>query len=121
MNIKKFFTASVLAALLGAFMPLSAATDAQAEEFTLLAAVVSDKGNIWLPSTINTKEGQEITHHLRNLVGKQHGFTLDGMGVKVMLEPGQSKSITITPKKKGVFRYYCHLHKGHVGGQLLVD
>lgn len=101
-----------------AFSPLPVHAD---EEFTLIAAVVGEGGNIWLPSTLIVQKGEKVRLTLRNLATKEHGFSIDGLGVKEVVEAGASQEISLTAKKSGVFRFYCQLHKGHVGGQLLVQ
>jgi plastocyanin len=53
-------------------------------------------------------------------VDKDHGFTIEGLDVKEVVKAGGSKEITIKPGQAGVYRYFCQLHEGHVGGQLLV-
>jgi len=99
-------------------LPFSAQAD---EGFKLLSVLVGEGGNIWLPSTIIVEKGKKVKLNLNNLVKKDHGFTIEGLNVKEVVKAGGSKEVTIKPGKKGVFRYYCHLHKGHVGGQLLVQ
>lgn len=98
--------------------PLSAHSG---EGFKLISSVVGKGGNIWLPSTIIIEKGSTVTLNLNNLVEKDHGFTIEGLGIKEVVKGGSNKEITIKPEKSGVYRYYCHLHKGHVGGQLLVQ
>ena len=94
---------------------------AQAEEFTLFTVVVGEKGNIWLPSTILVEKGKETQLKLRNLAGKPHGFSIEALGIKEVIASGETKTLRIKPPKEGMLRYVCHLHKGHVGGQLLVQ
>jgi heme/copper-type cytochrome/quinol oxidase subunit 2 len=109
--------------ILASLLPVSAGSGL---EFTLLSAVVGEGGNIWLPSTIIVPNKHEVKLTLRNLASKDHGFTIEDLGVQEVIKAGETKEITITPRKRGmfrkkaVFRYYCHLHAGHVGGQMLV-
>ena len=98
--------------------PLSAQSG---EAFKLISSLVGKGGNIWLPSTIIVEKGSEVILNLNNLVEKDHGFSIEGLGIKEVVKGGSNKKITIKPEKAGVYRYYCHLHKGHVGGQLLVQ
>ena len=99
-------------------LPLSAQGG---EGFKLISVLVGEGGNIWLPSTIIVEKGKEVKLNLNNLVKKDHGFTIEGLNVKEVVKAGGSTEVTIKPGKEGVFRYFCHLHKGHVGGQLLVQ
>ncbi len=111
----------ILAFMLGIFLAsLWPAAAHSADEYTLISAVVGEGGNIWLPSTIIVQKKKEMTINLRNLSGKDHGFRIDELDVQVVVPGGQTKQVTVKPTKTGVFRYYCHLHKGHVGGQLMV-
>jgi plastocyanin len=91
-----------------------------AKEATLLTAMVAEGANIWLPSTLIVNKGDEVKLTLRNVAKAEHGFSIDELGIKEVIPPGETKVVTMTPKEKGVLRYYCQLHKGHVGGQLLV-
>jgi len=120
MNRKNIGVGIILVGLLIflAAFPLSAHSG---EAFKLISSVVGKGGNIWLPSTIIVDKGSEVTLNLNNLVEKDHGFTIEGLGIKEVVKGGSNKEITIKPGKAGVYRYYCHLHKGHVGGQLLVQ
>jgi len=117
----------VFAFMIGIFLAsLLPASARYVKEFTLISVVVGEGGNIWLPSTIIVPHKHEVKLKLRNLAGKEHGFSIKGLEIEEIIKPGETKEIMIKPRKKGffwkknVYRYYCHLHKGHVGGQLLV-
>jgi len=88
---------------------------------TLLTAMIAEGANIWLPSTLIVKSGTPVKLTLRNVSKAEHGFAIDDLGVKVMLPAGETKEVSIAPGASGMLRYYCPLHKGHVGGQLLVQ
>ncbi|HEX9756900.1 MAG TPA: cupredoxin domain-containing protein [Nitrospiria bacterium] len=115
-TIQKAFIGAFLISL--SFFPLNAHAD---EDFKLISVLVGEGGNIWLPSTIIVEKGKEVKLSLNNLVNKEHGFTIEGLDVKEVIKAGGSKEISLKPAKAGVYRYFCHLHKGHVGGQLLVQ
>ena len=88
---------------------------------TLLTAMIAEGANIWLPSTLIVKGGSPVKLTLRNVSKAEHGFAIDDLGVKVILPAGETKEVSIAPGASGTLRYYCPLHKGHVGGQLLVQ
>ena len=90
-------------------------------EFPLVTAMVAEGANLWLPSTIIVHKGDPVKLKLRNTSKVEHGFAMDELGVKEVIPPGETKEIAIQPGSKGVLRYYCHLHPGHIGGQLLVE
>lgn len=109
----------IVAILLAGFAaPISAQS---AKEFTLVTATVAEGANIWLPSTLIVKNGEPIKLTLRNVSKAEHGFSIDELGIKEVIPPGETKEITLKPAAPGTLRYYCQLHKGHVGGQLLVQ
>jgi heme/copper-type cytochrome/quinol oxidase subunit 2 len=109
--------AFMIGILLASLWPVSAQ---QAKEFTLLTALVGESANIWLPSTVVVSKGEEVKLKLRNVADKEHGFSIDALNIKEVVKPGETKEISIKPTSEGVLRYYCHLHPGHVGGQLMV-
>jgi nitrosocyanin len=92
-----------------------------AKEFSLVTAMVAEGANLWLPSTIIVHKGDELKFKLRNTAKVEHGFAIDELGIKEVIPPGETKEVTLQPGSKGVLRYYCHLHPGHIGGQLLVE
>ena len=64
-----------------------------------------------------------VTNHTK----KEHGFAIDRLKVREVLKPGESKTIKISVTDldaigtdRSSFKYYCHLHKGHIGGQLYI-
>jgi hypothetical protein len=64
-----------------------------------------------------------VTNHTK----KEHGFAIDRLKIKEVLKPGESKTIKVAVTDldaigtdRSAFRYYCHLHPGHIGGQLYV-
>lgn len=109
------------ALMIGLFLSGIGFVSAQsAKEFTLLTALVGESANIWLPSTIIVNKGEEVKLKLRNVSDKEHGFSINALGIKEVIKPGETKEVTIKPNSEGVLYYYCHLHPGHVGGQLMV-
>src|SRR5207244_12569900 len=64
-----------------------------------------------------------VTNHTK----KEHGFAIDRLKVREVLKHGESKTIRISVTDldaigtdRSSFKYYCHLHKGHIGGQLYI-
>jgi nitrosocyanin len=104
--------------LAGVASPISAQS---VKEFTALTATVAEGANIWLPSAIVVKNGDQVKLTLRNVSKAEHGFSIDELGIKEVIPPGETKEVTLKPAAAGALRYYCQLHKGHVGGQLLVQ
>lgn len=125
--MKYLFTA-VLAAALGA-AAVHAQGDAPAKagaapvrEFKSVNIEV--KGNkIWTPSTFIVKKGDHVKITLINTASAVHAFAIDGYDVNVQVnfaDKDNTKVVEFTADKAGIFRVYCSMHPGHVGGQLLV-
>jgi hypothetical protein len=62
-----------------------------------------------------------------NNTKKEHGFAIDKLKIKEVLKPGETKTIKISVTDldaigtdQSAFKYYCQLHKGHIGGQLYI-
>jgi len=92
-----------------------------ADPYTLFTAEVVKGANIWLPSTIIVQKGSEVSITLKNLSEKEHGFAVDRLGTKEILPAGKVTTITLKPTASGTLKYYCPLHPGHIGGQLLIQ
>jgi plastocyanin len=119
MHGRIIFAVLVAAGLLSSAVPSAVAE--KAKEFTLLTATIAEGANIWLPSTVVVNKGDQVKLSLRNVSKMEHGFGIDELGIQVVVLPGETKEVTFKPGSTGVFRYYCPLHKGHVGGQLIVQ
>jgi len=62
-----------------------------------------------------------------NNTKKEHGFAIDKLKIKEVLKPGETKTIKVSVTDldaigtdQSAFKYYCQLHKGHIGGQLYI-
>ena len=85
--------------------------------------IVSDLLNLsnrWYPSSLTAFTGDTLVFNVTNKGAIPHGFTVEGLGIQDVLNPGQSKEFTSANVAAGLYRYYCQLHAGHIGGQLLV-
>lgn len=81
--------------------------------------VTASGAKIWLPSTVATRSGQQVSLVLDNKLDEAHGFAIDDYGIRVVVQPKSKQTVTFTAKP-GVSRFYCHLHPAHVGGQVIV-
>jgi plastocyanin len=109
-------TLSVIALALPAFRAVPAPTT---REF-LLSADVVNASNRWYPSNLIAYAGDTIVFNATNRGTITHGFTVDGLGIQAVLDPGENQRFTAQSVGAGLYRYYCHLHGAHIGGQLLV-
>ena len=84
------------------------------------------KGNkIWTPSFFVVKKGEKVKITLINTAPSGvHAFAIEGIpGTEASgdnKEGANTKVIEFTADKAGIFRIYCPMHAGHIGGQLLV-
>lgn len=112
----------------------AAAVAAYAVETKAPAAVVREfksvnievKGNkIWTPSFFVVKKGDKVKITLINTAPSGvHAFAIEGIpGTEASVdnkEGANTKTVEFTAQTPGIFRIYCPIHPGHVGGQLLV-
>ncbi len=120
--------------ILAASFVLAAAVAAHAVETKAPAAAVREfksvnievKGNkIWSPSFFVVKKGDKVKITLVNTAPSGvHAFAIEGIaGTEASVdnkEGANTKVVEFTADKAGIFRIYCPMHAGHVGGQLLV-
>jgi len=119
------FAAAALAVVLSAPVVLAAdaAPAAPVREFKVVNIEI--KGTkIWTPATLIVKKGDHVKINLVNLAESgTHAFAIEGYGVDVKVdnkEGANTKTVEFTADKAGIFRIFCSMHPGHVGGQLLV-
>ncbi len=126
-NMKNILIASfvlVAAAVYAAETKAPAAPAAAVREFKSVNIEV--KGNkIWTPSFFAVKKGDKVKITLVNTAESGvHAFEIDGYpSTKVSVnnkEGDNSKTVEFTADKAGIFRIFCPMHAGHVGGQLIV-
>ena len=62
------------------------------------------------PSSFEVNAGDEVTVAITNIeqtTDELHGFGLLDYNINVVIDPGETKTVTFTAKKGGVFAYYC--------------
>lgn len=98
----------ILGAFLVAFAPLPAVGTLQpaAHRFRIEASQFS-----YSPSVISVNPGDTVTVEL---VSKDvaHGFYVDGYGVSVQADPGQTRTLTFVADQPGSFRIRCNVTCG---------
>ena len=123
--MNRLFIAVLAAAALGAAVvhaqPVAKAA-APVREFKTVN--IETKGEkIWTPSTFIVKKGDHVKIKLVNLASAVHAFAIEGYDVNVQVnfaDKDNTKVVEFNADKPGIFRIYCSMHPGHVGGQLLV-
>ena len=95
------------------------ATAAEPKKFTLMN-VVLDGTKIWLPSSLMVRQGEEVELTLINKLDEPHGFKIEDLGIEEVVQPKAQMTVTFTAAQPGAYRYICHIHPPHLGGQMLV-
>jgi nitrous-oxide reductase len=62
------------------------------------------------PDRLRGQGGDEVTVAITNIeqtTDELHGFGLLDYNINIVVDPGETKTVTFKAKKKGVFPYYC--------------
>ena len=95
------------------------ATAAEPQKFTLIN-VVLDGTKSWLPSSLMVHQGDAVELTLINKLDDPHGCQIAEVGIEAVVPPKAQMTVQFTASQPGVYRYLCHIHPPHPGGQLLV-
>jgi hypothetical protein len=125
--MKKWTRALVLACSAIGF-GLLLGTPAQAQDGKFVAVEVQGAkfwlggGDVDLRSNLRT--AGPLVFKLINKMDADHGFAIDAMKVKQVVKPGEEVTVTVPmgdlDQTLSVYKFYCHLHPGHVGGTIVV-
>ena len=86
----------------------------------VISASVGGK-NVFIPSTIVLTAGAGRTLSVFNTTDQPHGFAIPGLGVEVVLQPGQEQTIQLpTLEAHRIYAINCHLHPPHRTATLMV-
>ena len=84
-------------------------------------ARVERKGNtveVWMmsvrsyfaPDVIRVNKGDKVIIHVTNIEQTRdelHGLAIDNYDINLVIDPGETKTVTFRAEKSGVFAYYC--------------
>ncbi len=62
------------------------------------------------PTDFEIKEGDEITIAITNIeqtTDELHGLGILDYNINIVVDPGETKTVTFKARKKGVYPYYC--------------
>lgn len=97
------------------------------QEDAKFVAIEENGAKMWRGGgTINlTAQGvRPLKFKVINTLATEHGFTIDSMQVKEVIQPGEEKTIDIPlaniDRSTSAHRAYCHLHPKHVAAAFLV-
>ena len=82
---------------------------------------IERKGNkvvVWMiavrsffsPDVIRVNEGDQVTIHITNIEQTRdelHGLAINDYDLNIVIDPGETKSVTFKASKPGVYAYYC--------------
>ena len=97
----------VMAGLVVAFAPLPVQSIAPQERTFRINA----RQYAYSPSEIHVNPGDTVTFELVS-TDVVHGLYVDGYGVAVEADPGQTATLTFIASKKGSFRFRCNVTCG---------
>jgi heme/copper-type cytochrome/quinol oxidase subunit 2 len=97
----------LIAGLLVAFAPLPVQSIAPQERIFRIDA----RQYAYSPSEIHVNPGDTVTFELVS-IDVVHGLYVDGYGVSVEADPGQTSTLTFTADKPGSFRFRCNVTCG---------
>ncbi len=98
----------VAVAVIVAFAPLPAVSSTNPSRHTIR---IEASQFSYSPSVVSVEPGDTVTLELVS-TDVVHGLYVDGYGVSVQADPGQTKSITFVAKQPGSFRFRCNVTCG---------
>ena len=124
--MKKSVVVSVLAFVM--FAGIGFVSTAQAQDGKFVAVEVAGT-KFWLGGgDVDLRSGKRTAGALEfkvtNKLDADHGFAIDAMKVKQVVKPGEEITVKVDmgdlDQSLAVYKFYCHLHPGHIGGTLVV-
>jgi plastocyanin len=65
----------------------------------------------WDPETVILHKGETVRLHFHGFQGKEHVFSILGLGVQTTVRKGETVTVTVKPHKAGTFKLVCHTHE----------
>jgi hypothetical protein len=129
MGIRKTAGIAVALALLGCVhlgsvesnVETSAAyTDDRSGPIPMVSTMVGVR-NVFIPSTVVVSEGSGRSLTIFNTTDIPHGFTIPGLGVETILQPGEETVVALPALEGGhIYDIGCQLHAPHRHATLVV-
>jgi plastocyanin len=67
----------------------------------------------FVPSSVVLRGQRSVTVIVTNDGVSQHSFTMDRLGIDVVVQPGQSATVDVSPPRPGVYQFYCRYHEAY--------
>src|SRR5436190_23406963 len=69
------------------------------------------------PTTLKSEAGKPLQVALKNEGQASHTFTIDSLNIDQTVKPGETMTVSVTPKAGGDLPFYCRFHKASNGMQ----
>ena len=126
MKMRKSLKSKYLICLPLAFLSVLAVTSsrpARADASTR-AIEITAKRFAFAPNSITLKKGETVTIRLHS-DDVTHGFFMRALKIDEVIEPGQTKDVTITPQTAGTFTticdHFCGVNHGNMNMTIVVE
>jgi len=66
--------------------------------------------SFFAPDVIRANRGDKVIVHVTNIEQTRdelHGFAIDDYNINLVIDPGETKTVTFTADKPGVYAFYC--------------
>ncbi|HEX05625.1 MAG TPA: nitrous-oxide reductase, partial [Bacteroidetes bacterium] len=66
--------------------------------------------SFFAPDVIRVRQGDTVTIHVTNIEQTRdelHGFAINNYNINLVVDPGETKSVTFKADQSGVFAFYC--------------
>lgn len=67
------------------------------------------RSTLW-PTSFEVRRGDTVRIHITNIeqtTDELHGLGINGYNINIVVDPGETKHVTFTAERSGVFAYYC--------------
>jgi nitrous-oxide reductase len=66
--------------------------------------------SFFAPDVIRVNRGDRVRIHITNIEQTRdelHGLAINDYNINIVIDPGETKTVTFTADKSGVFPFYC--------------
>jgi cytochrome c oxidase subunit II len=85
---------------------------------------ITAKRFAFAPNSITLKKGETVTLRLHT-EDVTHGFFMRALKIDEVIEPGQTKDVTLTPQTAGIFTticdHFCGVNHGNMNMTIVVE
>jgi cytochrome c oxidase subunit II len=125
-KMRKRLKSKYLICLPLALLSMSALTSSRPARADATARVIeiTAKRFAFAPNSITIKKGEMVTLRLHS-EDVTHGFFMRALKIDEVIEPGQTKDVTLTPQTAGIFTticdHFCGVNHGNMNMTIVVE